>query len=153
LEGIFQDIVTVYNKYTKGLGNWTGGMPPVSSVAWDRTIIRNVMWKDNIHNNQKADGSSFIDKTVSITIPEDKMEVDGNKRFANQNEYISLPVDTANVWTLQIGDIIVWGECYREISTLYTITNLQRDYQAVEIKAISDSSEQDTLPMWHIEGQ
>jgi len=152
LIGLFPHTITIYNKYTKGLGNWTGGLPPTNSVAWDITIIKNVSWEDEVHRNQDSTGKSTIDKTISVTIPLKEMEVEGGKRYVDTNEYVSLPVDTSNVWTLQDGDIIVFGESRREISALYTITNLQRDYKTMIIKGVEDTTKQDTLPNWNVSG-
>jgi len=146
LSGLFQDIITILNKYTKSPTNWQGGIPPSNTIAYEKTRIANVMWKDNVHTAQVTDGKPFIGKSVSITIPLDEMEAD--KTYAKPEEFIA---DT-NVWTLNLGDIIVLGECEREITSSYTITNLQKDFRTIEVKAISDSTDQDILPSWKIEG-
>jgi len=143
---IFQDTITVMNRYTKTPTNWTGGIPPSNTIAYTRTIIKNVMWKDNVHTNSASDGKSFIDKTVSLTIPYDEMETD--KTFVKPENFTG----NENEWTLKLGDIIVFGECDKEITTTYTTDNLRRDYKTAEIKAISDSTEQDILGKWSIEG-
>jgi len=103
------------------------------------------MWKDSVHTNSAADEKSFIDKTVSITIPLDEMETD--KSYAKPEEFIA-----GTNWTLQLGDMIVFGECDKEITTSYTADNLRKDFKTMEIKAISDSTDQDILPSWKIEG-
>jgi hypothetical protein len=144
--GLFQDTICIFNRYTKAPTNWTGGIPPSSTIAYQKTIIKNVMWKDNVHTNSSSDGKSFIDKTVSITIPLDEMETD--KVFVKPENFV---VDTGK-WTLQIGDIIVFGECDKEITATYTMDNLRKDYKTAEIKAISDSTDQDILPCWKLEG-
>jgi hypothetical protein len=46
----------------------------------------------------------------------------------------------------------VFGECDKEISTLYTITDLQKEYKSTKIKVVSDSTDQNILPKWDIEG-
>jgi len=152
MSGLFPHVISVYNKYTKGLGNWSGGLPPTSSIAWDITVIHHTSWEDDVHRNQNSDGRSTIDKTISITIPLKEMEVESDKRYVDPKEYARLPVDTSNVWTLQIGDVIVFGESHREISSLYTITNLQNDYKTMIIRGVEDSTKQDTLPNWNITG-
>jgi len=144
---LFQNVICVFNKYTK-MPNWTGGLPPTASVAWAKTKINNVMWKDNVHTNSSSDGKSFIDKTVSITIPLDEMETD--KKYVKPEDFPALA--ETGVWSLQIGDIIVFGECDKEITTGYTITQLQKDYKTMEIRAVSDSTDQDILGMWKIDG-
>jgi len=142
---LFQDTITVMNKYTKAPTNWQGGIPPSNIIAYTRTKISNVMWKDNVHTNSTSDGKSFIDKTVSLTIPYDEMKTD--KTFVKPENFTG----DENEWTLKVGDIIVFGECDKEITTGYTTDNLRRDYKTAEIKAISDSTEQSILPKWAIE--
>jgi len=146
MSGLFQDTITIMNKYTKTPTNWAGGLPPSNTIAYTRTKISNVMWKDNVHTNSASDGKSFIDKTVSLTIPLDEMETD--KTFVKPENFTG----NAEEWTLKVGDIIVFGECDKEITTGYTTDNLRRDYKTAEIKAVSDSTGQDVLPKWSIEG-
>lgn len=142
---IFQDVITLYNRYTKTPTNWTGGLPPTSSVAYSATVIKNVMWKDNVHTNSAADGKSFIDKTVSVTIPFDEMETD--KPYAKPENFMA-----GTNWTLNIGDIIVFGECDKEITSTYTTDKLRSEFKTMEIQAVSDSTDQDILPQLKIEG-
>jgi len=144
--GLFQDSITVMNRYTKTPTNWSGGLPPSPSVAWEKVTIHKVMWKDKVHTAQVTDGKPFIGKSVSVTIPLGEMETD--KKYVKPNEFVA---DT-NVWTLQLGDIIVFGECDKEITSTYTTDKLRSEYKTAEIKAISDSTDQDTLPKWSIEG-
>ena len=146
MSGLFQDTITVMNKYTKAPTNWAGGLPPTSSIAYQKTVIKNVMWKDNVHTNSNSDGKSFIDKTVNITIPSDEMETD--KTYVKPENFTG----NAEEWTLKTGDIIVFGECDKEITASYTTDNLRKDFKTTEIKAISDSTDQDILPCWKIEG-
>jgi len=134
------------NRYTKTPTNWSGGLPPQNTIAYQATKIKNVMWKDNVHTAQVTDGKPFIGKSVSITIPLDEMEAD--KTYVKPEDFVA---DTGK-WTLNVGDIIVFGECDKEITTTYTADNLRKDFKTMEIKAISDSTEQDVLPCWKIEG-
>jgi len=145
MSGLYQDSITIFNRYTKTPTNWQGGLPPTSSIAYSRIIIKNVMWKDNVHTNANNEGKSFIDKTVSITIPLDEMETD--KPYVKPENFMA---DTN--WTLNIGDIIVFGECDKEITTSYTTDKLRSEFKITEIRAISDSTDQDILPCWKIEG-
>jgi hypothetical protein len=144
--GLFQDSISIFNRYTKAPTNWQGGIPPSPSIAWEKVIIHKTMWKDNLHTNSSSDGKSFIDKTVSITIPLDEMETD--KKYVKPNDFIA----DSGKWTLNLGDIIVFGECDKEITTTYTTDNLRKDFKTAEVRAISDSTEQDILPCWKIEG-
>ena len=144
---LFQNTVTVYNRYTKNAGSWTGGLPPVPSIAYSHTVINKVMWKDNVHTNS-SDGKSFINKTVSITIPLDEMKTD--KTFVKPEVFPSIA--ETNVWSLQVGDIIVYGECDKDITPTYSISDLQKEYKTIKVEAVSDSTDQDVLPKWEING-
>jgi len=146
MSGLFQNTVTVYNRYTKTPINWQGGPPPSSSVAWEKVIIKNVMWKDKTLTVLSSDGKPFIAKTVSITIPLDKMETD--KTYVEPKYFVA---DTGK-WTLSQGDIIVFGECDKEITATYTTGNLRKEFKTMEITEISPSVEQDILPKWDIIG-
>jgi hypothetical protein len=143
------DTITIYNRFPVGLPPF----PP--RVRFDRTVIRNVMWKDATHNNPDSNGRSFIDQTVSITIPKEA-KADGNKQYIDPVGYSRLPIDDTNHWTLNNDpsnpDVIVFGDCPKEINDLYTITQLQRDYKTMIIKSVSDSTNQGILPMWKVTG-
>ena len=145
--GFYPHTITVYNRYQRG--GFMGGMPPLP--GWDRTIIKNVEWKDKSQVNATNDGKSYIGKTITITIPQDESVVIGNKRYVHPKEYALLPNDTDNAWTLQENDVIVFGECEREITSLFTITRLMEEFRATTIRAVRDSSEQDILPCWKAE--
>ena len=146
MSGLFQDSVTIYNRYTKAPTNWSGGLPPTSTIAYSRTVIKNVMWKDKVLTTISNDGKPFIVNTVSLTIPLDKMETD--KTYINPKDFIA---DTGK-WTLSLGDIIVLGECDKEITHDYTADKLRSEFKTMEIQAVSDSADQDTLPKWSIQG-
>jgi len=141
---LFTDTITIYNKHTTA-GQFTGGLPPVEKIAWSRTVIKNTMWKENVH--YAADnGKGFIEKTVSITIP--LSEIITDKQYLKPSEFRN---DPENAWTVQIEDIVVYGECDKEISDQYPITRLRSEYKSALIKQVADSSEQDVLPMWELE--
>jgi len=146
MAGLFQDLISIFNKYTKAPANWSGGIPPSNTIAYEKTEIRNVMWKDKVLTALSNDGKPFVGKTVSVTIPLDEMETD--KKYVKPENFAA---DTG-VWTLNIGDIIVFGECDKEITSAYTADKLRSEFKTMEIKAISDSTEQDTLSMWKLEG-
>jgi hypothetical protein len=94
----------------------------------------------------------MISSSVSVTIEDGESKIVGNKKYISSKEYNKTNVDIDNVWTLQIGDVVVFGECPKEINPLYTIERLTNDYRHMIISAVSDSSDQGTLPMWKIEG-
>jgi hypothetical protein len=140
------DVITVYNRCPIGLPPF----PP--KVGYKRTVIRNVMWKDRVHNNSDSGGKSYTDQTVSITIPLEA-DVDGNKKYISPADYSKNPDGT---WTLAIDranpDIIACGECPAEITDIYTVTQLKKDYKTADIVAVSDSTNQRVLPQWKVSG-
>ncbi|MCL2879046.1 MAG: hypothetical protein FWF29_02260 [Treponema sp.] len=142
---IFTDTVTVYNCYSESLPPF----PP--KVKYSRTVIRNVMWKDNVHVNTDSGGKNFIGQTVSVTIP---LEAVTDKKYIRPADYAIVHKD--KFWTLNIDkanpDVIVFGECTAEITDTYTISNLKKDCKTADVQAVSDSTDQGILPMWKIEG-
>jgi hypothetical protein len=144
---LMTDTVTVYNRLPPAVIN---GIP--QRAKYNRTVIKNVMWKDRTQHNADGNGITKINKTVSVTIP---LEADtGGKRFVLPSEYPKFPA--AEVWTLLVDqsnpDIIVKGECDKEVTDSYTVENLKKDYNAMAIQAVSDSHDQDVLPQWKIQG-
>ena len=143
---LLSDVITVYNRYQRG--GFMGGIPPAPS--WERTTIRNVSWKDKVHTNTTSSGASFIDSTVTVTIPREA-EVEGEKKYLSPMDYALMPVDQDG-WTLQQDDIIAFGEIDREISPLYTIEELSREHKTMRIRGVSDTTDQSILPGWKVDG-
>jgi hypothetical protein len=147
---LMTDTITVYNRFPVGLPPF----PP--RVRFDRTVIRNVMWKDTSKVSPDSTGKSFIDQIVEITIPLEA-KIENDKKYIRPQDYARLPVDDNSHWTLNTDennpDIVVFGDCPKEINDLYTITQLQRDYKTMIIKSVSDSTNQSILPMWKVTGE
>ena len=148
---LFQDVISIYNRYATELPN--PPFPPVTTIRWDKTVIRGVSWKDDIQVNPNNNGISTPSKTISITIP---IEADqSGKTYIKPQEFANLPLDNFDHWTLRPGatdpDIIVLGEG-PELTALYTVNQLMRDYKHTSPIQVSDSSEQDVLPGWRIVG-
>jgi hypothetical protein len=141
----YTDVITVYNLYSEG----SPPFPP--KIMYEKTVIRNVMWKNKTHVNSDNSGKNFICQTVSITIP---LEAVMNKKFIPPVEYAA--ADKKKHWTLNVDkanpDIVVLGECDKEITDLYTMADLKRDYVTTSIHAVSDTTNQGILPMWKVSG-
>ena len=147
---LMKDTVTVYNRFVSNIPQ--GPFPSTESIRYGRTVITGCMWKDDVRINSTNDGKSLPGKTVSITIP---LEADqGGKTYIRPDLYAKLP-DNSNYWTIrtddQYPDIIVLGEAL-EITTLYTVDQLKREFKYTNPREVSDSTEQDILPMWKIRG-
>jgi hypothetical protein len=149
IDPLMIDTITLYNRYSIGLPPF----PP--KVGYKKTVIKNVMWKDTVHNNSDSAGKSYVDQTVSITIPLEA-DIEADKKYITPADYAKLAVDDNSRWTLNIDranpDIIVLGECPAEIIESYTITQLKRDYKTTDIAAVSDSTNQNVLPQWKVSG-
>jgi hypothetical protein len=149
IDPLMIDTITLYNRYSIGL-------PPFPQKAgYKKTVIKNVMWKDKVHYTLDGNGKSFIVQTVSITIPAEA-EIEDGKKYITPAGYAKLAVDDNKYWTLNIDranpDIMVLGECPAVITDSYTITQLKKDYKTTDIAAVSDSTNQDVLPQWKVQG-
>jgi len=143
---LYQDTITIFNRYQRG--GFMGGIPPAPS--WDRTVIRNVTWQDQVHTNMSSAGSSVIDKTVSVIIPLNA-EIEGNKKYFAPMDYALMPNDQDG-WTLQQRDIIAFGEIDRDITPLFTEEDLAREYKTMRISGVTDTTNQSMIPSWKVEG-
>ena len=138
---LYNDVITVYNRYERGL-------PPFGGVSWDRTIVRGVRWETDVDKNPDSNGKATISQTVLILIP--KGADQGGKIYLPSNEYNKITVDNNNYWTLGTSDdnktYIVRGEG-REIGAMYSLDQLKRD--GVLVKGVSDMLDSNAMP--HIE--
>jgi len=152
MKTLYEDTITVYNRRFRAILQ-----PPFSpgagQVAWDRTVIEGVMWKDRTQTNPTSEGKAFIDQTVSVTIPVEAEQ--GGKTYVDPAAYARLPQDDRSHWTVRIDetnpDIIVKG-AGPEITAFYTVNDLQREFKHTKPRAVSDTSKQDVLPMWKVAG-
>jgi hypothetical protein len=142
------DIITLYNSYSYKSG-------AIIKTRWDRTILTGVQWKADANRNVTGNGVSNMDNTVSITIPA-SVKAEGDRTYIAPEKYVYLPQDDMSHWTLNYkqGDVIVHGPCTQEITDLYTITQLKKDFEACDIKAVSDSTnfEVPELRQWKVRG-
>ena len=145
---LYSDTITIFNRYEGG--TFTGGRPGALDERWEKTVIKAVLWKDKTRTLPDSTGKPSISKTVNISIQKDLAEIEGNKEYVRPSEWIALPADADNVWTLQQGDIIIYGETHRTITALYTIDRLRAEYRSAEIREVYDSTHQDILPQWKV---
>jgi hypothetical protein len=139
--------VTVYNRRR----NDTGG-PFASTIdRYGRTVIEGVAWEDETRHNIDSNGVSKLDKTVSIIIP---LEADtGGKTYTRPVNYAGLAAEDLTHWTLADGDIIVFGECLKEIDDTYTLQDLRREFNAIGVQSAADFTNTDVLPHWEVGGK
>jgi len=146
---LFSDTVTIFNRYITSV--FIPPSPPTQGIKYARTIISDVMWKDDVMVSSASDGKPMPGKTVSITIPLEAYQ-DG-KTYIKPELFAQLQ-DKSEHWTIRTGndnDIIVKGEA-PEITDLYTVDQLKREFKYTSPVEVSDSADQDTLPMWKVRG-
>ena len=154
MRSIYRDTITVYNRRFNAFPQ--PGLPPggAGAVSWNRTVIKGAMWKDNTQINEDSGGASFIDRTVSVTIPS---EADfGGKTYVEPSRYGRISIENlGKYWTLNTDianpDIVVLGEG-PEITLMYTIDHLRRNHRHMAPRAVRDTSRDSGLPMWKVAG-
>lgn len=121
---LFTDVMTVYNHYVEN-----------DIDKWQRTVVRGVQWSHSQILTYVSGGVQTQTRVESITIP-------------NPERY-EAPVIWKNnklkraFWTLDTSDkldIVVFGECKKEITDDYTTKDLFRDNQYVgTVSNVSDN--------------
>ena len=107
------------------------------------------MWVEKTIISSDNSGKSYTGQTISVTIP---LEAESDKNYIRPNEYQA--ADKLLYWTLNSDkanpDYIVIGECLEEISSVYTITDLKKNYRTASVQDVSDSTHQGILPAWKV---
>jgi hypothetical protein len=144
---LFADTITVYNcRARRGEG---GGV----KREWGRTVIRGARWREGVERSRDANGVAMRRRAVSVTIPADAA-VDGGKAYVEPEAYAAL--SGGGRWTLDCrgSDIIVYGECPREITEGYGITALKKEFpRQCLIAAASDNRGAPFLKHWKARGE
>ena len=140
------ETVTIYNRFA--VGN------PPSLIGYQRTVIKGVMWKEKNYTNSTQTGRSFEGQIVSCTIPKEADQ--SGKQYIHAGQWALLPADQQlNYWTVNIdetnSDYLILGEG-NEITSSYTIDDLKKDFRLISIRSVNNSTHQNILPMWKIEG-
>jgi len=152
VNGIFEHTVTVYNR--RPASPPKPGLPPAGQDQWHRTVITGVQWRDSEQTAQNGEGVTVINKTVSITIPE---EADcRNKTYVRPSTFAAIPEDRlSGYWTANTDpvnpDIVVLGEG-PEIAGAYSVANLERDYRYMRPRQVTDGSHVTDMPVIRIRG-
>lgn len=139
MRSLFTDTITVYNRTM-------ANREPV----WHRTVIRGVQWTQKSRISYDASGKNIYTTETSITIPVDA-DARG-KRYAAPKAYLAT-ADPDALWTLNAEsgeDVIVKGECPWNISDVYTLDNLNREYGYVSIIAVADNTSREHLKNWKV---
>jgi len=133
---LFTDVATIYNHYT----TFSTASTDVEVEKWKRTVLKGVQWS---HNKVQTSVNGEIltqNKVESITFDFGKDY--GNDTYIDSIGFKSL-ADKAGYWTLNNKDgldVIVLGECDKEIGSDYELSDLANDNQYLgTIAEVSDN--------------
>lgn len=96
---MFNDICTIYNKYTAA-----------GVEKWQRTALSGVFWEGVRGSNFRKTGLENAD-SVFVLIPH---KVASNRQFLPPQEFLKAE-DKSPYWTLQPGDTIIKGSIVYEV--------------------------------------
>lgn len=135
----FTDTITVYNRTIEN-----------KAPVWHRTVIHGVQWTQKSRISSDATGKSVYSTETSITIP---ITADsGGSEYVNPKAFM-LAEDHSNIWTLNPesgDDVIVKGDCPWNISDVYTLDDLNKEYGYVSIQAVADNTSRAHLKNWKV---
>lgn len=123
--------ITIYNRKKSS-----------SDDTWQRTVIHGVDYSYRLEKTVSSNGAVVMTELLTVIIP--------ITASANGREYIdavqfSKLDDVSKYWTIDTSgnkDMIVCGEIDKEISEVYKITELKKDYQKVGVvSGFSDNTD------------
>jgi len=110
---MFPHTCTIYNKYREGRED-----------KWQRTVIEGILW-DNVRGINARSGAVDNDDSAVIIIPSRD-----RTRYKSPKEFAALP-DKTGKWTVNAGDIIVFGEIDFVFDDENRLADLERQYDDV----------------------
>lgn len=135
--------VTVYNAHKNA----------DKTETWHRTVIRGCEYKYSADKTVSGSGSIVFTQLLTAVVP---MEADTEgKQYIDAVSYEKLPDDEAGKYFTfnprNNHDMIVAGECEKEITKDYKITDLKNDTQkSGTIASLSDNTEGALLKHWKV---
>ena len=96
---MFNDVVTVYNKYKNG-----------TVEKWQRTVLKGVFWNSVKGAVVRKTGNTSAD-SLQLIIP---CNIRSNRAYKPPKAWARLE-DKQSFWTLQSGDIVVKGDMSYEV--------------------------------------
>lgn len=121
---VFTDTVTVYNH---------------CDDKWYRTVLEGVQWTEKVEKTANSDGVMRLMPSVTVTVPFRDGYVEPR---TYKGEGFTFGLDNL--------DVVVLGKCDKAISDTYTITDLQEEFRAVTISAVSDNTQRKLLKHWKV---
>lgn len=124
---------TIYNKYVD---------PSTRKEVWTRYQVRDVAWENRKAANVLRSGNLEADQ-AAIYIPLANME-----NYLSPRDWEAL-TSKAGKWTLRQGDMIVNGLVADNITSTFTISDLERKYNDVLTIRSVDRMDQGRVSMHH----
>ncbi len=138
---LFGDTITLYNRYRVN-----------HEDRWQRSVIRGVQFRTK--TDKTVDGSGLhLAESASLTIP---VNADADGRHYLPPHLFATSENRAAYWTLDAEhnlDVIVNGECTKELSETYTLDHLSKEHRYVTIKGVSDNTVRPRLKHWWVIAQ
>ena len=136
-------IITVYNAHKNA----------DKTESWNRTVIRGCEYKYSADKTVSGSGSIVFTQLLTAVIPTEA-DTEG-KQYIDAVSYEKLPDDEVGKYftfnTRNNHDVIVAGECEKEITKDYKITDLKNDTQkSGTIASLADNTEGTLLKHWKV---
>lgn len=135
----FTETVTIYNHSVEDRVD-----------KWRRTVIKGVQWTGRRVNSFGATGQSVLQTEIILTIPIDAGT--GGKAYVDPKTY-DVALDKSGKWTLNPAngdDVVVYGECFSEITDDFSIDDLAKEQTLVTIMAVSDNTKRRLGKNWKV---
>lgn len=135
--------ITVYNAHKNA----------DKTETWSRTVIRGCEYKYSSERTVSSSGSIIFTQLLTVIIPNESDT--GGKEYIDGTAYADLPDgEMERYFTFAPAgnhDVIVAGECSKEITKDYKITDLRKDFQkSGTIASLSDNTEGALLKHWKV---
>ena len=136
-------IITVYNAHKNA----------DKTETWSRTVIRGCEYKYSADKTVSGSGSIVFTQLLTAIIPTEA-DTEG-KQYIDAVSYEKLPDDEVGRYftfnSRNNHDVIVAGECEKEITKDYKITDLKNDTQkSGTIASLADNTEGTLLKHWKV---
>lgn len=136
-------IITVYNAHKNA----------DKTESWNRTVIRGCEYKYSADKTVSGSGSIVFTQLLTAVIPTEA-DTEG-KQYIDAVSYEKLPDDEVGKYftfnSRNNHDVIVAGECEKEITKDYKITDLKNDTQkSGTIASLADNTEDTLLKHWKV---
>lgn len=135
---LFGDTVTLYNHYREARED-----------KWQRSVLRGVQIRHKQETAATENGLKVYE-SVSVSIP---VSVDADGRHSIEPSAFASAGQREKYWTLNAStnlDVMVLGECARELSEDFPLASLQKEAGFVTVRAVRDNTLRRHLKHWKV---